>query len=545
MTSLLPLAASAPPTSAHLDRLKALLVSGRPNDVIAQANHLLRDHGEDARLHLHLGTALASRGRVGEAILHFETARGLAPIDPRGHAEAGDLLARLGRLDAAEQQLQTALAQDEAFAPAWKALGVLHMRRRENACARRCFERGAALSPSDAEISSLLGMALERLGAWEEAQAAATRSLSLTPTEAAALNAVRVFEATGAVDRAAGLVAQRFAEGMKARLLPDLVRTLVQTPTLIGDHALYWREASEMAIRSGCPKLMTCIAIGNVLRGERAVAQDLIGQLTSPAQTLRINALGERDRAGAIFTVNYLDFLRRWLGGVAHAATTPQREIRWDPLSGARPMLHLGESHCLSFAHHTFEVWGERRRIAPRLCLGAKAHHLGADRPNAYQGVVQAHLQAAPEGADVLLSFGEIDCRHHEGILHHHRRSGTDLSAIVADTTQRYIAFIQRSCALKNINIYCLGVPAPVMGRRVDARSRADRIEVVRRFNAALERQARSAGLGFIDQSAFTADADGASNGRHHCDRFHLGPSALTEIAARLEHADRRLGKDS
>ena len=57
-------------------------------------------------------------------------------------------------------------------------------------------------------------------------------------------------------------------------------------------------------------------------------------------------------------------------------------------------ILHLGESHCLTFTNQTVELKGEKCTIKPSVVKGAKAFHLNdKPRPNPHRTGVEIRLQ--------------------------------------------------------------------------------------------------------------------------------------------------------
>ena len=80
------------------------------------------------------------------------------------------------------------------------------------------------------------------------------------------------------------------------------------------------------------------------------------------------------------------------------------------------------------------------------------------------------------------------------------------------------------------------GVPAPDRARSdmspmTDQRMAAY-LDVVARFNGALEAAAARRGCGFIDLYSLTVGDGGTADGSHHIDHTHLLPTALHQAIA-------------
>jgi Flp pilus assembly protein TadD len=88
---------------------QGVLQVGRPEDLLLLLNAALQQTPGSAGLHNELGAFLAGRGRLPEALPHFETAVRLEPGNPGNLANLGMALAQLGRPAEARTALQKAL----------------------------------------------------------------------------------------------------------------------------------------------------------------------------------------------------------------------------------------------------------------------------------------------------------------------------------------------------------------------------------------------------------------------------------------------------
>lgn len=139
-------------------------------------------------------------------------------------------------------------------------------------------------------------------------------------------------------------------------------------------------------------------------------------------------------------------------------------------------------------------------------------------------------------GANVLTAIGEIDCRPDEGIFPLHLRCGGDVADIIGPTVRGFASFVAAVGEKRGLNMNLCGVSAPDRARSAEIPLNDHRmdayLDVVARFNDALEAAAAQHGCGFIDLYGLTADDDGTSDGRHHIDRTHLFPTALHQAIA-------------
>ena len=78
---------------------------------------------------------------------------------------------------------------------------------------------------------------------------------------------------------------------------------------------------------------------------------------------------------------------------------------------------HIGESHCLSFAHQTISLSSRVKTIQPVLITGGKAWHFANKKNNRWKDSLTQQIKNHKYSDEVFISFGEIDCRKDEGIL--------------------------------------------------------------------------------------------------------------------------------
>jgi hypothetical protein len=102
--------------------------------------------------------------------------------------------------------------------------------------------------------------------------------------------------------------------------------------------------------------------------------------------------------------------------GGALAMRKPLQDIDESLLrAGGGPLYVLGDSHCLSAAWNVVTVAGQQRLLVPKLVTGVKQWHLRAESDFYPKANFFSAVDSIPDGADVILSVGEIDCR--EGML--------------------------------------------------------------------------------------------------------------------------------
>ena len=136
--------------------------------------------------HNNLGKALYERGRMDEAMGHFQQALEFQPGYAMAEFNLGELLSQLGRLDESIPHFQRALSIQPRYADAHNNLAIAFARtgRLDEALAH--FQQAVAIHPDDPEIHNNLGGTLCQKGRTDEGIAHFKRALELDPDYAGA-----------------------------------------------------------------------------------------------------------------------------------------------------------------------------------------------------------------------------------------------------------------------------------------------------------------------------------------------------------------------
>lgn len=138
-------------------------------------------------------------------------------------------------------------------------------------------------------------------------------------------------------------------------------------------------------------------------------------------------------------------------------------------------------------------------------------------------------LKKIPLKSNILLCFGEIDCRVH--LLIQSRKQGKSLEEVVEECVKRYFSFILE---IKNkYNVFVWGVIASTPSERIiDPRyphfgSCLERNETTRIFNEKLQRLSSKNGIKFISIFEQLLLEDGLTDGGFYVDDIHLSQRAM------------------
>ncbi|MEL6979615.1 MAG: hypothetical protein AAGM38_13165 [Pseudomonadota bacterium] len=534
--------------------LDALAQTNRFEALGRAADALMRRHPQDRRVVLRRALASAAAGRGAEAREAFMRARTLAPALASCHALVGAALTRLGVLQGAFAELKEALRLDPRSAPALSAMGSLQQRLGDDDIALQCFERAAALAPTSAEMQMLLALALQRAGRIAACQAAGRRAAALGGDSGAVVGAqAHLLAETGAVEEALTLLERRrraapddtLINRQYAALRLQLRASAAASFQAAEREDAVWRDLEASAARTDDAGQMLRAAIAWVLQDRWSQARRVMATALAAAIPEQAAALRRADPKAAAFLLGYHGFITALL------ADQPGESVEEEAL-GAAPILHFGDSHCLTYAHRVVRLRDTAVMVRPRLCLGAKAHHLALKGPTQAKAVLQRLLETAPrdaagslDAAALWFSFGEIDCRQSEGILAHHRKSGAPLDRIVRDTVEGYVGWLAQALeeALDQPPgaspapwppVYLFGAPAPIRAAESSGADHAARLDVIRRFNQALSQAAEAAGFRMIDLWRVTIGPDGEAEAAAFCDGVHLRPATASAIEAQL-----------
>jgi hypothetical protein len=191
---------------------------------------------------------------------------------------------------------------------------------------------------------------------------------------------------------------------------------------------------------------------------------------------------------------------------------------------------HIGESHCLSYAHNELTIAKNVFSISPRITFGAKAHHFSQYTHNIFKAITKRNLDALPKKSIVLITFGEIDCRAREGIIHASAKTGEKIDTVICNTIEGYVSWFEEVNLANEHTYYFFNVPAPGYSP-TDSKHINDRVaEVVFLFNRTLRHRLAKSMIRMIDVYEKTKNQDLFSNELYHCDGRHLDYRILKHI---------------
>jgi hypothetical protein len=216
-------------------------------------------------------------------------------------------------------------------------------------------------------------------------------------------------------------------------------------------------------------------------------------------------------------------------------------------------MIHcIGDSHISFFSGEDAiqPVWPAASR--DRLPL-FKTHHIGAalaynltregTRTQGREKLFEVISSEVPDGATILLSFGEIDCRMH--LTKQAEKTNIPISDIVYACLEEYFRTVAEITALGyRVIVYNAVLSRPrVRGSRrfSDAEyathgTIVERSETLRIFNSGAKERCAKAGVYFLENTPHLVDRSGTIPAWYFFDSIHLSqramPVTLRELAA-------------
>jgi len=169
----------------------ALASQGRLEEAIGFLREAARLNPDDAGAHDNLGAALARQGRLDEAVHYLREAVRLNPAHAGARNDLGAALGQQGRLEEALEQLQLAVELAPGDAGAHCNLGdaLASLERFDDAI--RQYQTAIRIRPNYPEACCNLGIALGRTGRLDEAINRFQEALQLRPDYPAARNGLR------------------------------------------------------------------------------------------------------------------------------------------------------------------------------------------------------------------------------------------------------------------------------------------------------------------------------------------------------------------
>ena len=541
--------------SAYNNLGNALQKQAKLEQAVEAYNKAITIKADYADAYNNLGTTLHKQAKLDKAIQAYNRAITIQSDHLGAYNNLGNVLQDQGKMNEAVTAYLKAIAINPHYARGHNNLGNVLLKQEKLNEAMDSYNRALVINPNSAEIYNNLGVVLREKGSFTEASEAYYKALEIDPNYAEAYNNLGVSsKLQGNIKEAIGLfksaleIKSDFADAQNnigSALLDQgeiklASEAFMSAKNLDPDHASARNNALSLAIQlpsstQNQPVLETTTEKQSGLSDEsnprwtvlRAIEAylfedfDMARSHIEKFKSIDTNRIVLLEPTSRIFCNAYSQFV----GALLVKQTSDQLNLK-----ASEFIYHLGESHCLSYAHKTIEVADRHFKIKPKITFGAKAFHFSKHGNNCFKAITRVNFLSLPKNSNVFISFGEIDCRPREGFITASKKIDTPLENLINQTVTKYVRWFRDLNDDRGHQLYFINLPAPTFDKKLGKELNNKISEVVARFNTELQQRAQHFGFGLIDVFSFTTDKNGHSNGEFHVDHFHLGPDALMNI---------------
>ena len=527
--------------------------------VVEHAQALTKQYPEAFVVWNILGAANKGLGRTVEALDAFKRVTELNPNYAEGHNNMGVALKDQGKLEEAIVAYNQALVIKPDYAEAYYNTGKILHEQKKLEEATFAYNKALEIKPDYAEAYYNKGIALHEKGKLEEAVVAYNQALAIKPDYGDSHhNMGNVLHEQGKLEEAivaynSALKAKSdYAEGYNNMgnvlkdqgKLEDAIEAYKKALVIKPDSALAIENFQSLDIQLSATSLDPSGRFyqtngnrsGDIARRPRYQIQNAIMSFIFEdfyQTSTYLNNFNSCDRK-LLDNLNpknkdFCDAYSKFLGKLSKSS--------WDESSApssAEKVYHLGESHCLSYAHRHIQIDGSMFKIAPMITFGAKAYHFSRKTDDPFKAITRANFSSILQRSNLFISFGEIDCRPNEGFIFAASKLNKPVEVLVADTALGYVNWFAELNKDKNHRLFFLNVPAPVYDKKHNAKMNAAVANTVALFNATLKNYVLQHGFNLVDVFKFTVGDGGFSNDLFHIDSKHLGATAISEIEQQM-----------
>ena len=480
---------SEPPTE-QIDELINLYNQGRFEEVLAKAKHLIDLFPKEVTLHNIQGVSNAALQRYDAAIDSYRQAIKINPYYPDSYSNMGSALKGKGYLDAAIDSYKQALKIKPDYAEAYYNMGISLHEKDDLDAAIKSYKQALKIKPNYAECYSNLGVAFQDKGDLEAAMDSYKQALKIKPDYAECF----VNRESLQLQISEG---KNLEKNLEQHINKSLKKILIENP----EHQIY--EAIYQFINRDYVSSIASLRRYNIL-----VEVGIKNRLNKKAQQ---------------FCEAYSTFINSLIEKKPTFLAINKNKI-----------YHIGESHCLSYAHHEVIVDQQTFFISPMITFGAKAYHFAKQQENSFKVITRRNLDKIPNNSVVLISIGEIDCRANEGLIQAAQKTGEPLEKLIQETVGGYITWFLAANEKNKHRYNFLNVPAPVYKIQHTLSANQQVANVIRVFNKTLRKTLSDHYLELIDVYQPTANKTYFSNNRYHCDAIHLDKRILGLIEGQI-----------
>ncbi len=499
---------------AHYNLSLALQKLNRAEEAIDSLRSALALSPDYSDAYIHLGLILKQLNRLDEAVACYRQLLAIKPDFAQAQNNLGNTLRAMGNLAEAAECFEQAISINPAYTEAHNNLGLVLVDQERPDEAIGSYQRALEVAPEYPEVHFNRGNAFKELNKLSDAKESYNKALALQPNFAEAhTNLGNLFRELNDLESATASCQKALAIDPLCAEAHNNLGLVLQEQNKLTEAGVCFLKA--ISLKPDFADAHVNLAIYFWIKSEWDGCLDVVIRLSKLDHS-------QLSRKRLRFVVSYAELFEKLL--MYRDSHLPYYEDGDD----FPPLYVVGESHCLPPAHTVISVDNRKHRSEPKLIVGCKAWHLANPATNKYKAQFERHANSFIPGSTAVVMFGEIDCRHDEGILAYHKKSGNDLHRSVTKLIKSYVAYVLKVFSRTNITPIFYGVPARPLHTVTALQDDADVLaRVINKFNSVLAKETRRKHVRFLDVHSFTNDDNGYSSGRFHLDKTHLLPSVL------------------
>ena len=477
-----------------------------------------------AEAYNNMGLALHHKGESEAAIGRFKQALKINPIYAEAHNNMGSALRVNGDLESAIDSHKKAIKLNPRYAEAYYNLGNSQQHNGNLKGAIDSYMNALKINPNHAKSYYNMGNSLWDNDDLEAAIGNYKKAIKIKPDFVEAYNNMgSLLQIKGEIKASIKIYQQAL------KIKPDHAACFVNCESLkvqIFEPYNVDIELKSVANESLNAQLyenpvhQISLSINDFIQGDNQAGIKRLKRYQVLVQAGKTKELLDRDQLFCNAYAQLIDHL-----------------IKQSPISQAvhkDKIYHIGESHCLTYAHYTLTTKQKNFSISPAITFGAKAYHFSKPQENQYKSITKWNLDALPKNSIVFISIGEIDCRPNEGLIQASHKTGTSLKALVENMIRGYVAWFVDANKSNQHQYHFFNVPAPVYRINDTPEANKEVADVINLFNSALKQQLKQYALDSIDVYQATRSDNGFSNNLYHFDEIHLDHRMLGVIEAQI-----------
>ena len=472
------------------------------------------------RAHYNMGISYKTKGDPEGAIACYKQAIKLQPNHAEAYNNMGTAFSDVSKLQKAIDCFKRAVDFKPTYAEAHHNMGNALKELKKFEEAIEAYNKALSLKPNQAETYRNLGMSLHGLGKLEEAVDSYNMALSIKPNFAAALFGLGItLEEQGKLEEA--IITFKHVLAIE----PDNANCFVSLSSIktqIVDFNFKPLDPEKVTNNSldstldQNPLFQIYQSIINFIQADFKQCRRHLQTYKNIGKTPAWHAVSKKNQK---FCTAFFLFLKH---------LTKNNTFHEKP--DIPKIYHIGESHCLSYAHSRIFTKDGPHLITPRITFGAKAYHFSNNTENHFKEITRINLNQIPIRSLVFISIGEIDCRATEGIIPFSDKTRKPVNKVIDDTVKGYVTWFLNKNVANQHKYYFFNVPAPRYDTGLSSELNNKVAKVVKLFNECLGKHLSLSKGTVIDVYGHTKVINGFSNGLYHSDAVHLDSRILPLI---------------